>query len=96
MVPEAHLADLPLGLTRLEPRFGQGRLDALDALGRHHLLKPDDEGLDLRFLAGEGQRPAGATGEQEELALARLADRGDRDLVDGVELENGHWQQPTG
>src|SRR5207245_4447006 len=96
VVPEAHLADLPLWLTRLEPRLGQGRIDALDALGRHHLLEPDDEGLDLRLLAGQGQRPARAAGEQEELALARLADRGDRDLVHGVELKNGHLRKTTG
>lgn len=90
VVTEAHLPDLPLGLARLNARVPRGRFGAFDALRLHHLLQADYQGLDLRLLAGQGQNAARAAGEEEEVALPGLADRGDSDLVDRVELENGH------
>ncbi len=90
VVAQAHLADLPLRLARLERRAGDVSLSALDALRRHHLLQADEESLDLRLLAGQRERAACAAGEEEELALARLADRCDGDLVHRVELVDRH------
>src|SRR5260370_12728320 len=79
----------PLRLARLE-RCARGRFGILDALGRHHLLKAHDQGLDLRLLAGERQRAARPAGQEEELPLAGLSDRRNRDLLDRVKLENWH------
>src|SRR5579864_2198544 len=82
VVAEAHLADLPLRLAGdVLARLGR-RLGLVDALSLHHLVQADDEGLDLRFLAGESEGVARAAGEEEEPALARLADGRDGDAVD--------------
>jgi hypothetical protein len=70
VVPEPHLADLPLRLAGLKARIRSGGGDPLDALVRDHLLEPDYERLDLRFLAAERQRPPGTARKQEELAPA--------------------------
>ena len=90
VVAQAQLSNVPLGLARLQRRRHRRPLSHLDALCLHHLAKTDDEGLDLRLLAGQGQLTSGAAGQEEELALSRLAESSHRDPVDGVELVDGH------
>ena len=96
VVPETHLADLPLRLAGLQSRLTTCRCDSFETLRLDHLLEPDDERLDLRFLTAQRERPPRAAGEQEELAPPWLADRRDGDLLRRVELEDGHLQKPTG
>src|SRR5207245_9028667 len=82
VVTEPHLAHLPLGLAGQERATAGGRVRAFEALGGHHLLEPDEQGLDLRLLAGEREGSSGPTGEKEELARSRRAGRRDGGLVD--------------
>ena len=93
MVAEPHLTDLPLGLARrlagIVHRLGR-LLRRLDLLSLQHLVEPDDQGLQLRLLACQRQRPAGAGGEEEEAALAGLAHGRDGDAVHRVELVDRH------
>ena len=49
------------------------------------------QGLDLRLLTGQRQGPPPALGEQEEASLAGFPDSSHRDVIDRIELENGHW-----
>src|SRR5437879_4437146 len=90
VVAEAHLSNLPFGLTRLggdvASKVARLRLGRLEALGLEHLVKPGHQRLDLGFLAGQGQGSAGARGEQKKLASTGLADGGYGDEVDRVEL----------
>ena len=86
VVAQAHLGHLPLGLAWLQaPDGGLLALD-LDALRVHHLVQPHDQGLDLRLLAGQCQRPALARSHEEELAVTGLSDRRQGDRLDRVEL----------
>ncbi len=96
VVPETHFADLPLRLAGLQAGLTRCRCDRFETLRLDHLLEPDEERLDLRFLATQSERPPRAAGEQEKLALPRLADRRDGDLLRRVELEDGHLPKPTG
>src|SRR6267378_3523724 len=96
VVAQSHFTDLPLGLAGQERAAARSRVHAFDALVGHHLLQADEEGLDLRLLARQRERAAGPAGEQEELARPRLADRRHGDVVDRVELEDGHLPKTTG
>ncbi len=95
VVPETHFADLPLGLAGLQARLTRCRCDPFETLRFDHLLEPDEERLDLRFLAAQSERPPRAAGEQEELAPPWLADRRDGDLLRRIELEDGHLSKPS-
>src|SRR5207302_7239012 len=97
VIAQAHLADLPLGLVRLgaAQRGLRRLLRRFDLLGLEHLVQAQEEGLDLGFLTSERQRPPRPGRKEEETALAGLADRGDYDAVDRVELGYRHRQKPT-
>jgi len=90
VVAKPDLAHLPLGLAWREGSRARRPVRHLDALRLQHLVEADDEGLDLGLLASERERPAPAFGKQEEAALAGLADRRHRYVVNRVELEYGH------
>src|ERR1700686_1274180 len=90
VVAEPHLCHLPLRLTRYEAGGGTGMFRRRDALRLHHLVQPDEQSLDLRLLAGGGRLAPRAGGQEEELALARLADGGHGDVLHWVKLEDRH------
>src|ERR1700674_1345017 len=69
VVAKPHLADLPFRLPWYEPTGRPGVFGHGDSLRLHHLVQPDDQGLDLRLLARQGQLAAEAAGDEEELAL---------------------------
>src|ERR1700686_1411857 len=90
VVAEPHLCHLPLRLTRYEAGGGTGMFRRRDALRLHHLVQPDEQPVTLRLPAGGGQLAPGAGGQEEELALARLADGGHGDVLHWVKLEDRH------
>src|SRR5256885_13529330 len=72
VVAEPHLADLPLGPAGprvVGSRLG-GALRSLDLLCLHHLVNTDEEGLELRLLAAQGERPPRPRGEEKKPPLA--------------------------
>src|ERR1700674_491097 len=91
VIPEAHLSNLPFRLPGHERRVTRLPLRHLDALCLHHLVKADDQRLDLGLLARQRERAATAAGQEEEPPLAGLSDGRDRDLIHRIELEDRHW-----
>ncbi len=91
MIAETHLADLPFGISRRERTVARRPLSHLDPLRLEHLVDANYQGLDLRLLTGQRQRPPPALGEQEEAPLAGLPDGSHRDVIDRIELEDRHW-----
>src|SRR5258708_2539031 len=95
VVAETHLADLPLGLPGREPSLAGNAFRALDPLGFEHLVEANDQSLDLGLLARERQGASPPFGEQEEAPLAGFPDGSHSDVIDRIELEDGHWSKGT-
>src|SRR5215472_10072025 len=96
VVPEAELADAPLGLSGLRRRDLGLLRSRPEPLGLEELPDADDQALDVELLAVQDEGVAAAGCGQEELAPTGRTDRADADPVDRVEVyASSHWCEST-